>query len=1000
MWQNLDEVVLFCCMRIRIVFSLLTTVIFFSNPALSQQFFNETPSAIHWRDSVFASLTPEEKIAQLMIVRAHSNLGNDHVEKIEHLIKRYNIGGLCFFQGGPVRQAVLTNRYQSLSRTPLMICIDGEWGLGMRLDSVINLHREMMLGALPNTELVYEYGKLVAQQSKRMGIDVNYAPVVDINNNPQNPVINDRSFGEDKYRVAAYSLAYMKGMQDNGIMATAKHFPGHGDVSVDSHLDLPVINKTRQQLDSLELYPFKTLIEEGVGSVMVAHLYIPYIGKIDSAPNLATSLSPTAITALLKTDMGFKGIVVTDGLEMKGVTKYFPDNEISVQALIAGNDMLCLPPDVEGSIQKVMQAIADGRLSQAQIDASVKKVLLAKYHMNRSKAHTIDTVNLVNDLNEKTAAFKKAVAQQSLTALKANPTLTPLNKKTSIAYININSKQANPTAPELDYFFLELSKYNRNVTNFFVSKSDSLGVDSLLNAINTDYDVVITALHNYSRRPANHFGLPDWYFRLLARLNETNNCLHLVFGNPYAISYADSLPNIVAMYEDDEATQQAVIDYLTGQIEAKGKLPVTVSATLPVGSGAFYNRYFSTAAPEETDVNSTTLNGIDNLINNAIYENAMPGAVVLVAKDGKIIFNRAYGKLSFDADAPPVTTSTVYDIASVTKTTATTVAVMKLYEEGKIDLKSRLADFFPLAVNTNKANITIEEMLAHRGGLTAFLPLHKSTLDASGAPSPLYYRVQPDDLFNIPVAQHLYLRNDFEDSLMVQIFNSRLGEKNKYVYSDVDFILLGKIVEKITNMPLDEYVTNTFFRPLNMSSTRFNAARYFPVNTIAPTEKETNFRLQTLTGYVHDPAAAMFGGVAGHAGVFSNAYDLAQLYQMMLNHGVMNHKRYFKNSTIKKFTAYDNKKISRRGLGFDKPEFDKKKIKQQGEYPAKSASARAYGHLGFTGTCVWVDPEHDLVYVLLSNRVNTSARHINKFGALNIRGQVLDIIYEAIRKGK
>lgn len=979
----------------RIVTVFITVLLLFGNGAFAQTFFEETPAALHWRDSVFSSLTAEEKIAQLMIVRAHSNLGSDHVSKIESLIQKYNIGGLCFFQGGPVRQAVLTNRYQALAKTPLMICIDGEWGLGMRLDSVKNLYREMMMGALPNAEFVYEYGKLVARQSKRMGIDVNYAPVVDVNNNPQNPVINDRSFGEDKFKVALYGTAYMKGMQDNGVMATAKHFPGHGDVNVDSHHDLPVIHKTRKQLDSLELYPFKKMIAEGVGSIMAAHLYIP---AIDSTPNLATSLSPNALNGLLKTEMGFNGIVFTDALEMKGVTKFFPDNEISVQALIAGNDMLCLPPDVDGSIKKVMKAITDGKLNQAQIDASVKKVLLAKYHLNLNKMATIDTTNLVNDLNSETNAFKQRIAKHAITSIKMNTSMFPIHKKSAIAYVSIHSEPLSGHDGGDDYFSLALKTKFRDVRTFFINKTDSLMADSLFAELANDYDIVITALHNYSRRPANQFGLRSWYFNFLGRLNSNAKCLNLVFGNPYAMQFTDSLPNLVMLYEDDEFTQQAVVDYIVGEVEAKGQLPVTVSQKLPLGDGTFYNRYFPIVPPEEAGVNSVALNQIDYIINNAIIENAMPGAVVLVAKNGNIIFNRAYGKLSFDLDAPLTNTSSIYDIASVTKTTATTIAVMKLYEEGKIELESRLAEFFPFAANTDKANITIEELLAHRGGLTPFIPLHKNTLDAAGLPSPFYYRTKPDMLFNVPVASGLYLRKDYEDSLLIQIFNSKLGEKNKYVYSDLDFILLGKIVEIVSGQPLDKYVTENFFNPLNMSTTRFNAARYFPVNTIAPTEKEKTFRMQTLTGFVHDPAAAMFGGVAGHAGLFSNAYDLAQLYQMLLNGGVLNGKRYLKKNTIRKFTAYENKKISRRGLGFDKPEVDKKKMKDHQYYPSKDASPHAYGHLGFTGTCVWVDPEYDLVYILLSNRVNAAPKNMNKFGALNVRGEVLDAIYSAIKK--
>src|SRR6476469_6953723 len=318
----------------RILLSVIAAIVFlaFTEPT---NFFKKTPEATHWVDSVFNTLSPEQKIGQLMIIRAHSNLGQKHVNEVTELITKYNVGGLCFFQGGPIRQAKLTNYYQSIAKTPLMVAIDGEWGLGMRLDSVINFPRQLMMGAVPDAGLVYEFGRAVGEQCKRIGIHVNYAPDVDINNNPHNPVINDRSFGEDKYKVALFGTEYMRGMQDVGVMACAKHFPGHGDVAVDSHFDLPVINKSKAQLDSLELYPFKQLFKAGVGSVMVAHLYIP---SIDDTKNQATSLSKKNVTDLLRNELGYGGITFTDALEMQGVAKYYPAGEASVQSLIAGND--------------------------------------------------------------------------------------------------------------------------------------------------------------------------------------------------------------------------------------------------------------------------------------------------------------------------------------------------------------------------------------------------------------------------------------------------------------------------------------------------------------------------------------------------------------------------------------------------------------------------------------------------------------------------------------
>jgi beta-glucosidase-like glycosyl hydrolase len=439
----------------------------------AQKFSEETPAAIHWADSVANTLTPEQKIAQLMIIRAHSNLGQDHIDQVTNLIKKYNVGGLCFFQGGPVRQATLTNHYQNIAKTPLMIAIDGEWGLGMRLDSVINFPRHLMMGAIADAQLVYQFGKAVGQQCKRMGIQVNYAPDIDVNNNPNNPVINDRSFGEDKYKVALFGIQYMKCMQDMGVMACAKHFPGHGDVAVDSHFDLPVINKSRAQLDSLELYPFRELIKAGVGSMMMAHLYIP---AIDSTTNQASSLSKKNVTDLLRNELGYNGLTFTDALEMKGVAKFYPAGDAAVQSLIAGNDMLCLPGDVANSIQKIMEAIVSGKLTQTDIDSKLKKVLISKYHLGLHTNTPISLDNLAEDLNATTNVIKQKISQQALTLLRLeNKKLLPLLTKKKIIYVGIGINQMNAFAAELKENYnakILLMDYKDSVIYIFYNKNN------------------------------------------------------------------------------------------------------------------------------------------------------------------------------------------------------------------------------------------------------------------------------------------------------------------------------------------------------------------------------------------------------------------------------------------------------------------------------------------------------------------------------------------------
>jgi beta-N-acetylhexosaminidase len=955
----------------------------FSFQLSAQDFFKKTPEAIHWVDSVFSSLTPEQKIAQLMIIRAYSNQGPEHVKQLIDLIQKYNIGGLCFFQGGPARQANLTNYYQSIAKTPLMICIDAEWGLGMRLDSVIPFQRQLMMGAMPDAEVVYEFGKAVAEQCKRLGIHVNYAPVVDINNNPNNPVINDRSFGEDKYKVALFGVQYMKGMQDNGVMATAKHFPGHGDVAVDSHLDLPVINKTREQLDSLELYPFREMIKAGVGSMMVAHLYIP---SIDTTKNQATSLSYNNVSELLKKELGFKGITFTDALDMQGVAKFFPAGEATVQSIWAGNDMLCLPGDIPNSIAKTLEAIKQGKFSQADIDARLMKVLLAKYHLGLNNFQPIETKNIVEDLNASTVKLKQTIAKDALTLLRlSNQKLLPLATSKKVLYIGIGDNKNSDFAKRIRKEF--------KATSVFTNLKDS-GIASVKKVLKKNYNIVIAGLHNYSRRPANNFGLSKEIVELLQQLQQQDNTIIFSFGNPYAIKNFCEAKNIVACYEDDRETQKAAFDLLDGDFSAKGKLPVTVCDNLHFGSGITINYYFSYTKLEDVKLNSSMTAEIDSVVNDAISKKAMPGAVVLVAKDGKIVHHKAYGYMNYD-NREAVTTESVYDLASVTKISATTIAAMKLYEKGKLKLDNELEDYLPWTKGTDKAKLKIKDILLHQAGLNPFIPFYKETIDSTtGRPFPSLYRSKPEDGFTVRVAENLYLRNDWVDTMYQRILTSKLTPNGKYVYSDNDFIFLGKVVESITGETLDEYVKKEFYLPLRMMTTTFHPRQHLPINSVVSTEEEKHFRQQLLRGDVHDEGASMFGGVSGHAGLFSNAYDLAQLYQMLLNGGELNGVKPLKSKTIKKFTDY-NSKVSRRGFGFDKPEKDNATRKDP--YPSLSASPKTFGHTGYTGTCVWVDPKYNLIYIFLSNRV-TPTRANNKLSELKVRANVQEAIYKAISK--
>ncbi len=955
---------------------LLATLLSYFIISTSFAQYNSTRSAGSWVDSVFKSLSKEEKIAQLMVIRAHSNLGPEHVQQVADLIQKYNVGALCWFQGGPLRQALLTNYYQSIAKTPLMMTIDAEWGLGMRLDSVTKFPYQLTLGALKNNELIYEMGRAIGDQCRRMGVHVDFAPVVDINNNPNNPVIGYRSFGQDKYKVADFGVAYMKGLQSAGVMACAKHFPGHGDVDVDSHLDLPVINKTMFQLDTLELYPFKQLFKEGVGSVMIAHLSIP---AIDNTPNRPTSLSKKNVTGLLRDDLYFEGLTFTDALEMKGVSKYFPAGDAAVQALIAGNDMLCLPEDVPAAIDAIKKAIKKKKLKWSSIDKRVKKVLYAKYQLGLNHAQVVDTTNLIADLNEKTEALNAQIARNIVTVINNDTHLLPIMNTRHIAYVGIGS---DSTA------FGDRLKKELKADTYYLNYKDSTGrASQILDSVKANkYDKVIIGVHNFSLRPANNYGISTTALNLWDSL-QTPSTATFVFGNVYASLNFLKAPTLVAMYQNDDVFQNVAADFVEGKIASKGTLPVSVGEDT-YGSGIAIKRFFPTGVSPSWLV-------VDSIVYDGLAKKAYPGCEVLAIQNGEIKYHKAFGHYEYDPKSLPVSLESIYDLASVTKVSSVTVSLMKLYDQGKIDINKTLGDYLPSMRGTDKEDLKLTDIMLHQGGLPADINFWGKTVDPqTKRPSPVYYSDVPKPGFTTPVAAGMFLRNDWEDTMMKMIADAPLGSRPKYVYSDVDFILLGKIVEAVSGMPLDVYVHKTFYEPLGMVTTGFKPFQHFGIERVVPTEDDNYFRHQLMRGYVHDESAAMFGNVSGNAGLFSNAYDLSTLYQMLLNGGVLDGQRFLKKETIDLFTAYHSD-ISRRAYGFDKPEKDNDKRREP--YPSALASPETFGHTGFTGTCVWVDPKANLVYVFLSNRVYES-RDNNLLGRMNIRGKIQDAIYRALQK--
>jgi beta-N-acetylhexosaminidase len=950
----------------------------------------------HWVDSVLASMSPEERIGQLFMVAAYSNRNEQHYSEIDELIKNYNIGGLIFFQGGPVRQAILTNRYQSKSKVPLFIAMDAEWGLSMRLDSTMSFPKQMTLGAIADDRYVYQMGKEIAMQCRRLGVQINFAPVVDVNSNPANPIIGMRSFGEDKVNVASKGIAYMKGMQDHKVMANAKHFPGHGDSETDSHLTLPVINQPKERLADIELYPFKRLIEDSLMSVMVAHLYVP---AYDNTPNKATTLSKAVVTDLLKNELGFKGLVFTDALNMKGVSSFYKPGEVDLLALLAGNDVLLFAENVPVAIKKIQKAIKSKDITQEEIDERVKKILRAKYWAGLHEPKPIDLNNLYNDLNNPSAqALKQVLYEQALTVVKNDKDFLPIKivDTTSFASVSIGIEKGNTFQMNLDHYasFDHYAVANKNAAD--------TTYDHLFEKLK-DYEVVVVGLHNTSAFNSVSFGISDASKRFIEKLNSKTKVILSVFGNPYSLKYFTSSKNLICAYEDNETTQRIVPQLIFGAIPSTASLPVSADPTMKAGQRSLISTTFQRlryGLPELAGIDSRTLSKIDTIAMKAIAEGATPGCQVLVARNGMVVFNKSYGYLSYDK-TQPVNNNTLYDIASISKVAGTLQAVMFLQERGLIDLDKKASYYLTDLKGTNKEDLYLKDILTHQAGLTPFIPHWKKTVDSSGF-CKAYYSSAKDSLYCNEVIPGLYSIASMEDSLWKWTIESDLLKKPKpkrrrapepkhydYVYSDLGFYIMKRVVEKQINQPMDEFLQQNIYDRLGLATMTYKPlGKKIAPERIAPTEEDKYFRKCLVRCTVHDPGAAMLGGVAGHAGIFSNAGDLATLMQMNLQLGMYGGQRYLLPETLPLFTKRQFDR-NRRGLGWDKPE------NSGGGPTSDNASPNTYGHTGFTGTAAWVDPDQNLIYIFLSNRIYTDAGN-TKLIKWGTRTSVQDVIYQSI----
>jgi beta-glucosidase-like glycosyl hydrolase/CubicO group peptidase (beta-lactamase class C family) len=951
-----------------------------------------------WVDSVFDTMTPDEKIGQLFMITVDPKASSHH--QVIKNIKTQKIGGILFSGGSLSDEAESINLYQGASRIPLFISFDGEWGLAMRLkDDTPRFPKNIMLGAIRGEELIRQYGEEVGRECNELGVQINFAPVLDVNVNPDNPVINVRSFGENHRIVAGKGIAYAQGLESRKVLSVGKHFPGHGDTSKDSHLTLPQINHDRARLDSIEFYPFVKYIQAGMSGIMTGHLSIP---ALDGAAGLPTSLSARVVTGLLTDEFGFQGLKITDALVMKGVAG--KRKSVCVDALLAGNDILLSPEKLLVEFTAVKKAVEAGTIEMKTIEEKCLKILCYKYITGLNKYKPVETKGLKERINSTHADWlNRKLNGEAVTLLKNDSAAIPLKQlgKRKIAVLSLGSEGRSE-------FQKTMALYD-----FFPSFHSASGEEKEELAAKLEaYDVVICAVHS-----AQNAGYASLLQSLAARKE-----LHLCFFlSPYALPYYKqpiaSAQSVVLAYEDTRYAQKAAAEVIMGGLPAKGRLPVSIAGMFAQGSGLTTQKVrLSYQHPEEVGMSQKVLNKIAAVVEEGIENRAFPGCQILVAKDGVVVYHRSFGSFDY-AGTHPVQNTDIYDLASITKATATLSALMKLYDTGKINLKDPLSKYIPELKETDKKGITIKDALFHQSGLPAFYPFYQELIDTGTYKGPLYaskrnliYRIlydkntymrtdfefYPDRVSQAPkqgiqkqAAENFYVCNDFDKMVIQKIAGTGLLKNKNYLYSDLNFILLKEMIENITAQPLDAFVEKEFFSGLGAARTTFLPLRRWSRKIIAPTENDEFLRNQIVIGYPQDETAALMGGVSGHAGLFSNANDLAKLLQLFLDDGEYGGERYLSQATAQLFTRAGSPN-SRRGLGFDKPDKDKKS-----KNVSEKAPAGTYGHTGYTGTCFWIDPENRLIYVFLSNRVYPS-RTQTQLMNLNIRPRIQDIIYESL----
>lgn len=946
-------------------------------------FLEDSEKEDRWVDSLYARMDFFDKAGQLFMVAAYSNRDSAHVNAVERLVRDQKIGGIIFFQGGPGRQAALTNRYQAAARIPLFVGIDAEWGVSMRLDSTYRFPFNMTLGAIRDKRLLEEVGTQMGKESRRLGVHFNFAPVLDINTNPKNPIIGFRSFGEDRHNVTESALALMRGVQKQGVFSTGKHFPGHGDTETDSHYALPVVNATKERLHDVELAPYRKLISEGLASVMVAHLNVP---SIDARPGYPSSLSDQVVTGLLRNEMQFDGLVFTDALNMKAAANSRKKGEVDLDAFLAGNDMLLFPENVPVALEKLCVAYQDSTLTEERLARSVKKILHYKYKAGLNRYRPIERKGLADELNPaENIALQYRLYENAITVVRNAHEILPIRDLASerIAYVKMGDDDATP-------FLATLRKYAQ------VDEVSHPDIDTLNQKLKA-YTRVIVGFHK-SDKPWKKHDFSDIELMRLKSIAQNNRVILDAFVKPYALSpidFFDELEAVVMSYQNSDIAQEVSAEVIFGAVGAKGRLPVSIGTAFKANDGIDTREIdrLGFTAPENVGMSTSSLARIDSEAQKAIDSKAAPGMQILVARHGKVVYHKAFGYQTYEPECR-VQVGDLYDIASMTKILATLPLVMQEYDKGHVRATTTLGEMLPAFRHSNKESIPFTDLLSHYAGLEAWIPFYKSTLNAAGFPDEAYYRKVAEPGFSRQVADSLFIRNDYNQNILQQIISSKLSGKREYKYSDFTFIILKEYLERATGKPIDVLAQERLYARLGANNTGYNPLSRFPKTVIAPTEDDTYFRHQRIQGYVHDMAAAMQGGVAGHAGLFSNAIDVAKIMQMYVWQGHYGGTQFFSAATFDAFnTCHFCSEGNRRGWGFDKPQ-----LPGTAGPTCNCVSPASFGHTGFTGTMTWADPESGLLYVFLSNRTFPDSNAPNKLSKDNVRERIQKIIQESITR--